>query len=245
MKSLCTGLLHSASHLSTCGEGAAGIDTQAFQGRSRNFQGLGEWVRVWGQGRWGRECGPSQQHTCNFQQCQFSKNHTKDIPFAQERCVLTTSVPVRTSPVPAQLSAGAATSQPGVQAPEHPGDWPLSLTMLSLSSLPTPQPRPTFPPSLSKHDFLVILGANLITFQHHQRANVTMRLPRGPLALWEGGECGGEGVVRGQTPGLRPRDPHLAGCVATWHCARVLPAGDREATCPLPGFTLRVRRVIS
>ena len=74
--------------------------------------------------------------TRNFQQCQFSKNHTKDIPFAQEHCVLTTSVPVRTSPVPAQLSAGAATSRPGVQAPEHPGDWPLGLTVLSLSSLP-------------------------------------------------------------------------------------------------------------
>ena len=51
MKSPRTGLLHSASRLSTCGEGAAGMDTQAFQGRSRNFQGLGEWVCVWGQGR--------------------------------------------------------------------------------------------------------------------------------------------------------------------------------------------------
>ena len=60
-----------------------------------------------------------------------------------------------------------------VSKPRTPGRLSLGLTVLSLCSLPAPQPPPTFPPSLPKHNLLVIWGANLITFQHHQGANIT------------------------------------------------------------------------
>ena len=139
MKSLRTGPLRSASCLSACGEGVAGGDTQAlpFQGRSRNFRGLREGVCVWDGGRQGRECGPSQQHTCNFQQCQFCKNYSRDIPFAPERCVLPASVPIRTtSPVPAQLSSGATMPRPGVQAPNTQETVPWPHGALSAASQP-------------------------------------------------------------------------------------------------------------
>lgn len=50
----------------------------------------------------GRVCGRNQRHVSNFQQRQLSKHHTRSIPSALERGVLTTSAVIRkTLPVPA------------------------------------------------------------------------------------------------------------------------------------------------
>lgn len=164
---------------------------------------------MWGVGGCGAENVAQVNSTCVISNNVSAAKTTPETSPLPRSAVLTASVPVKTSLVPAQHSSGP---HPGLvsKPPNTRETGPRPLRALSLSSLPTPQSPPTSLPSiLPKHDFLVIWGANLITFQHHQGANVTMRLRRGAP-----GPVGGGGVVQGSEdrhPELRPQDPHLAG----------------------------------
>lgn len=179
-------------------------------------------VCVWGGGLRGGKCGPSQQHTCNFQQCQFSKSHTRDIPFALERCphCLCSRQDI-SSPSTAQLWA---TSRPGVQAPKHPGDWP-SASPCSLSLQP---PNPTASSDLSTiHPFL-----NMTSWSSGGRTSLHSSITKERTSQRDSGEGpwprGKEvSVVRGS----EDRHPGSVRRTPTWLGA--LPPGPVHRCCQL------------